>query len=229
MMARAAAKKTEPDVEFFDQVEQGSDDWFKLRLGVPTASCFSIIMADGQDGDPAKTRRDYLYKLAGEILTGRPGEGKVKTAAMQRGTDMEPRACEHYARNNIVQLEQIGFARRKLPSGRYIGASPDRLMNKRRKGLEVKTMAPHLIVAMLERAQPSYWFPPEHRWQVFGTMLVLGIDEVDLQVFYDDMPVQPKFTVTRHEPTIVELHNALQVFDHELDKIVKRCRAKGGA
>jgi hypothetical protein len=228
-MAKAVAKKTDafPEVEYFPEVEQGSQEWLALRLGVPTASCFSIVMAEGKDGDPAKTRRDYLHKLAGEILTGTVAEGKVKTAAMIRGGEMEPRACDYYERTNFgVKLERVGFARRLLPSGRYVGCSPDRMMDKRRKALEVKTQAPHLTISDLVRGAG---LPSQHRWQVYGTMLICGVDEVDLQLFYDNMPVQPKFTVQRHDKTIKELSDAIEVFDHELAGLVKKIRAMGGA
>lgn len=206
--------------EFIEDVEQGSEEWFALRLGIPTASCFSMVVRDAD----AKTRREYMHKLAGEILSGRPGEGKIVTAAMERGKDMEPRAREAYERKNIVSVEQIGFVRRLLPSGRYVGASPDGLMNKRRKALEIKTMAPHLMVAMLERGAT---LPAEHRWQVHGTTFVGSFAEADLVVYYDGMPVSPQFTMQRNAEIEREISDAIEVFDHELWQLVKKIRAMG--
>ena len=37
--------------------------------------------------------------------------------------------------------------------------------------------------------------PPEHRWQVHGTMFVGDLDKVVLSLFYRGMPVAPKFEV----------------------------------
>lgn len=207
--------------EFIEDVPQGSPEWFQLRLGIPTASCFSMVVRDAD----AKTRREYLHKLAGEVLSGKPGEGKIVTAAMERGKEMEPRAREAYERKNVVPVTQIGFVRRKLPSGRYVGASPDGIVGKgRRKALEIKTLAPHLMVALLERGAA---LPPEHRWQVHGTIFVGGFEETDLVLYYDGMPVSPQFTVVRNEETARELSDALEVFDHELHQLVKRIRAMG--
>ena len=50
-------------------VEQGSDAWHKLRLGVPTTSEFKSILAKGQGA----MRKRYLYTIAAERLTDRLG------------------------------------------------------------------------------------------------------------------------------------------------------------
>lgn len=232
-MAKAARAPVVPQtfgpVEILDEVEQGTPEWLDLRLGIPTASCFSMVLAQGKD-DEALTRRGYMRRLAGELLTGQPAEstggGKILTAAMQRGRDMEPEAIEHYAKTTFgAELERVGFARRRLPSGRYVGCSPDALMNKRRKALEVKTMAPHRMIEVLDRGA---YVPPEFIAQIHGTMLVCDIEEVDLLVFYRGMPVAPRFTIRRIESEIKRLSDAIEVFDHELHQLVKRVRAMGG-
>lgn len=209
-------------VEIIDDVEQGSAEWVALRLGIPTASNFSMIVR----GSDSVTRDEYMRKLAGEVLTGLPAEGKLKTAAMERGTEMEPEARAHYARTNFGEVERVGFMRRKMPSGRYVGASPDALLEKRRGGLEIKTMAPHL---MIQRLVSGAGMPPDHRWQVYGTMFVGELDFVTLTLFYRGMPVVPKFKVGRHEETIKEISDAVEVFDSELHKLVAKIRAMGGA
>lgn len=209
------------------QVIQGSDAWKMLRLGIPTASHFSVIMAEGKDGEVAETRTQYLHRLAGELLTGELAEETFKTKAMERGNQMEPAALEQFARRNIgVKLEQVGFMRRKLPSGRYVGASPDSLFDKRRSGLEAKSMRPDLMIA---RLLSGAGMPPQHRWQCYGTMWVGDLDKVVLTLFYRGMPVSPTFEVGRDERTIKELSDAVEIFDHELHRLVQKIRAMGGA
>jgi hypothetical protein len=212
--------KWEP-VEIIEDVDQGTDEWLGLRLGIPTASNFSMIVR----GSESVTRDEYMMKLAGEILTGAPAEGKLITAAMQRGNDMEAEAREHYARTNFGgEVERIGFMRRKMPSGRYVGASPDGLLAKRTGGLEIKTMAPHL---MIKRLVNGAGMPPEHRWQVHGTMMVGELDHVVLTLFYRGMPFAPKFTIKRDEAMVKEISDAVEVFDHELHQLVKKVRGMG--
>lgn len=223
-MKAAAKKKPEPAFEILDEVEQGSDEWLRVRLGIPTASNFAIVLRDGVE---SKTRDEYMRKLAGELLTGVPSEGgrKFVTAAMQRGTDMEPEALAHYERTTFgVELERVGFVRRKLPSGRYAGASPDALKAKRKQGVEIKTMAPHLMIERLERGSGM---PPEHRAQVYGTMWIGELESVDLMLYYRGMPVAPRFTVIRNETEIKRISDAVQVFDHELHNMVERIRKMG--
>ena len=72
--------------------EQNSDAWIQARLGLPTASMFSAILAKGE----GKTRKSYLYKLAGEIITGEPTESYTN-GYMERGHAMEGEARELYS------------------------------------------------------------------------------------------------------------------------------------
>ena len=220
-------KPTAPVVEFFEEVEQGSDEWFALRLGIPTASLFSVLLAEGRDGEASISREDLLDRYAGELLSGRPAEftaKKIKTAAMERGTEMEPRARAYYQQTHLgVKLEQIGFVRRRLPSGRFVGASPDAKVAGQKKGLEIKTVAPHLLVKMQRKGLAA--MPPAFRAQVHGTMYVTDWEEMDLQLYYDGMPHQPVFTVLRNEELCREIDAAVQTFDHELHKIVAAYRS----
>lgn len=207
-------------IEIIEDIEQNSPEWFEIRRGIPTASNFSIIMASGRDGDESKTRAQYMRMLAGEILTGRPAEGKIMTAAMQRGKDMEPEAREHYLATRFVDIRQVGFMRRKLPSGRYFGASPDGLIGAR-KALEIKTMRPDLIIERLERGAGGM---TEHRPQVQGTMLVGDLEEVDLMIFFSGMPVAPTATIYRDNTYCNEIRRAVEVFDFELNQLVEKIR-----
>lgn len=137
---------------------------------------------------------------------------------------MEPMAREHYERAHLVAIERIGFVRRRLPSGRFVGCSPDGLMAKRRKGLEIKTVAPHRLIPLLK---PSAAIPSEHLAQIWGTMWVADLEEIDLLMFYEGMP-EREFTIKRNEQAIKEISNAAEVFDNDLHKLVKEIRAFGG-
>jgi YqaJ-like viral recombinase domain len=216
-----------PVVEIYevDQFEQGSEEWFKIRSGIPTASCFSMVMAHGKSGDESLTRKRYMRVLAGEILTGRPGEGskKIITAAMQRGNDMEQEAFDHYVSRHFATVRRVGFMRRLLPSGRWVGASPDGLIDQH-KGIELKTMQPDLLIERLEKGSGM---PTEHMAQVQGEMWVGDLEEMDVMLFYSGMPVAPKFTVRRNETYIRDLSRAVEVFDFELHQLVAKIRSMG--
>jgi len=206
------------DPEFFYDVEQGSSDWFELRRGIPTASEFQTILANG------KGRQTYLYKLAGELLTGKPGEATFKpTAAMERGKSMEAEARDHYARTNFLDVKQVGFVRRKLRSGRYVGCSPDSLVEGAPAVLEIKTQRPDLMIAARE-AKKHTEIPPEHFAQVQGELWVTGYPRADLLTFYDGMPFSFLVNVSRDDSYIKELEKAVEAFDADLNALVERLK-----
>jgi len=223
MTSRAKPKPPQDEVEFFDDVEQGSDEWKRLRLGLPTSSKFSAILAEGE----GKMRTAYLYQLAGEILSGEPYEG-FRNSAMERGNLMEPEARDFYARTRFVDLTPVGFIRRtvRCPLGTdfVIGASPDAQVDKR-KGLELKTMAPHLIIEVALRGAAG--LPPQFRAQIQGTMWVADWDEMDLMIFYRGMPIAPTFTIVRDDTYIMRLRDNVERFSYDLRKLVERIKAMG--
>jgi hypothetical protein len=204
-------------------VEQGGADWFQARLGLPTASHFATIMADGRDGGESMTRTQYLHRLAGEIITERPAEETFKSRAMERGKEMEPEAIADYERRKGVTIRRVGLGINFADLHRC-GASPDGLVGFD-GGLETKTMRPDL---MIPRLMKSSAMPPEHRAQVQGNMHVFERDWWDFKIFYSRMP---DFTVRvfRDDVYIRELDNAIQTFQHDLKRLVEQLRKMGAA
>ncbi len=220
-MGKAAKKASAParSLEIVD-VEQGKPEWFDARKGIPSASNFATIMAQGNDG-PALTRTQYLYRLAGEIITGRPAEETFKSRAMERGKEMEPEAIADYERRKKTTVQRIGLAINFTGLKRCC-ASPDGLVGFD-GGLETKTMRPDLMIPLLMRGAAMQ---SEHRAQVFGNMMVLERDWWDFKIYYPNMP---DFTVRvgRDEAYIKMLHGQIEIFNHELGNLVKKLRAMG--
>ena len=48
--------------------DQNSEEWYQARLGLPTVSCFEKIVKT--NGQRSASREKYLFKLAGEKLSG---------------------------------------------------------------------------------------------------------------------------------------------------------------
>lgn len=201
--------------EFFFDIDQNTPEWIEARRGIPTASMFGTVLANGKGGGESKTRRTYMHKLAGEIITGQPTEN-YSNGYMERGHAVEPEARAAYAFMRDCDPEPIGFVR----NGRA-GASPDSMIGS--DGLlEIKSKAPHLWIEAMLRDD----FPPEHVAQVQGQLWIAERDWCDLVVYFPGMPMQI-YRAGRDEAYIARLAAAVDAFNEELDCIVARVRAYG--
>lgn len=223
---KASRKPSQPEdkVEFFHDVVQNSAEWLELRRGVITASQFKVVLRDSD----SETKGDLLYKLAGELLSGQVDEG-FKSEAMRRGHEMELAARDHYAASHFCDVKSVGFVRRTIASQfgappLVVGCSPDSQIGPRR-GLEIKTMKPSLLIRQIEKGTP----PIEHRAQIHGTMWVCGWDEMVLKTFYRGMPVSPEYKFERDDNFIREIREAVESFDYDLKELVKKIGRMGGA
>ncbi len=128
-------------------------------------------------------------------------------------------------RTRGVELERVGFVIRELADGRKVGCSPDRFVGSDGV-LETKTMRPDLLIDLALKGAAG--FPSEHRAQCQGILWVTGRLWLDLKLFYRRMPVSPTFKIFRDEVYIRELAEAIEVFDYDLQQLVKKIRAMGG-
>lgn len=191
--------------------EQGSDEWRRFRLGIPTASMFSAILAKGE----GKTRATYMRRLAGEILTGQPAE-TFQSWEMERGTRMEAEAREAYAALVGGDIQRAGMFRNHLA-----GCSPDSLVGD--KGLlEIKTKKPEILVAVIEKDV----FPAEHVAQCQGALWVCEREWIDLAAYYTGMPLFVK-RAQRDEEYIANLAREVEIFNTDLAALVESLRSKG--
>lgn len=202
-------------IEVFD-CAQGSEEWFAHRMGIPTASEFSTVMAKGRGGGESKTRKTYLYKLAGEVLTGKPME-HFSNQHTERGHEMEPEARELYAFMRDVDPQIVGFVR----NGNK-GCSPDSLIAS--DGMvEIKTKLAHLQIDCLLCGE----VPPEHKAQCQGALWVAEREWIDFVSYWPDLPLHVHREY-RDEEYIAKLAAAVDEFNDELAQVVERIRAMGG-
>lgn len=195
--------------------EQGSPEWLAARVGIPTASMFATVMASGRGGGESKTRATYMYKLAGEIITGEPMDS-FSNAHMERGKEMEGEARDTYAFVTGAAPELVGFIR----SGQT-GCSPDSLVDANGMA-EIKTKLPHLQIETLFRGD----VPPEHVAQCQGNLWVAKREWIDFVSYWPKMPIFVK-RVYRNEAYILNLADAVDAFNAELAALVEKVRAYG--
>ena len=116
---------TEDRLAAYNGIEQGSEEWLKIRLGKVTASGVADVLAKTKSGVSA-SRGNYLIKLAIQRVTG-VVEETYTNDAMQWGKDNEAQARVAYevASGNFV--DQVAFV--DHPTIAWFGASPDGLVN----------------------------------------------------------------------------------------------------
>lgn len=189
--------------------EQGTPEWLQARCGVPTASCFSQILAKGK----GLTRKTYMMKLAGERITDRPAD-VYTNAHMERGTEQEPIARSIYVERTFNDALGCGFMKQY-----GVGYSPDGLIND--DGLvEFKSKMPHLQAeVLLDDVVPS-----EHIAQIQGGLYVSDRKWCDFVSFCPGMPIFIK-RVERDESYIASLKEHLATFETELREVVARIEA----
>ena len=197
-------------------MDQGSAAWHEARRGIPTASEFAAVMATGKGGKPSASRRTYMLKLAGEIITGEMQEQFV-TAHMVRGHTMEPEARDLYAFVEDQPIQQVGFIRNW-----GAGCSPDGLVGDAGL-LEIKTNLPHIHIERMLADE----YPPEHVAQAMGCLWIAEREWIDMICYWPKMPRFVK-RLYRDEEYIGRLADAVSAFNEELAAIVDRIREIGG-
>lgn len=197
--------------------EQGSEEWFAVRRGIPTASEFHTVLAKGKDGGASITRRKYLYTLAAEIITGEVAEGYAN-AHMDRGKVMESEARDLYEFMVDEPVTRAGFIR---DDAKGAGCSPDSFVGEH--GLvEIKTKLPALHIETMFRGD----FPPEHKAQCQGALWISGREWIDLAVYWPKLPLV-RVRAERDEKYIADLAAAVAAFNVELGIVVERIRRYG--
>lgn len=188
------------------EMVQGTPEWFEVRRGLPTTSKFGAILAKGA----GKTRRRYLFDLAGEILTGEPVTS-YSNAHMERGNEQEPQARQFYSFLTDEETTQVGFI-----TNHGAGASPDSLVGS--DGiLEIKSKLPALLLEAHERGR----FPLEHIAQCQGQLWITEREWVDLICFCPRM--KPLIVrAYRDEEYIANLASEVEQFNADLADIVSK-------
>ena len=195
--------------------EQGSEEWLKARLGIPTASEFDKIMTT--KGAISTQRQKLIYRLAGERLTGIVPTNYA-SAAMQRGTELEPEARAFFELITGHRVDLVGLCYKD--EKRDTGCSPDGLIGED-EGVEIKcpnveTHIEYMVKGVL---------PTAYLQQVQGSLFVTGRKRWHFFSYYPSM--KPfHLIVERDELWIAQFSKILADFNKELDETYKQL--KGG-
>lgn len=157
-------------------LEQGSDEWHRLRLGKVTASKLKDVMTNARSGDGlSKTAESYMLELIVEIATGKP-QDMITNKYIEWGIKTEPEARKCYEFMNDVNVDEVSF----IEHNEHIGVSPDGLVGENGV-LEIKCPS---TKTQLDRYLNNISLPNEYKWQVQGQLWVAEREWCDF-VSYD--------------------------------------------
>lgn len=195
---------------------QTTPEWYAVRRGVPTASCFNKIITPAKRGYSASARK-YMHELIAQLTDPSPAwlsnrGGPYRSTAIQHGIDTEPEARRWYAMSQDVDVQQVGFC--LTDDGRF-GCSPDGLVGED-GGLELKCPDLSTHIGYLDDAV----VPLEYLPQVHGSLIVTG------RKFWDFMSYAPGadpllIRVTPNDFTEA-LRKHLEAFWDEYQVLLKR-------
>jgi hypothetical protein len=205
--------------------EQHSDEWYRLRLGIPTASQFHNILTPLGAPTKGDRRAKYKFRLIAERLLQQSMDDRFENYWTRRGRELEEQARDAFVSqlDGCTGIDKIGFV--TTDDGK-IGASPDGFLlwedqPKAEEGLEIKCPSPWVQVEYLLEGLESNYKP-----QVQGHMLVGGFKAMHLWCWHPAMP--PVYIRTeRDDDYIRKLARALFDFCNELDAETDRALRKG--
>lgn len=149
-------------------IEQGTDAWDAIRAGKWSASRAGTIMG----GLDTSGLADYIKDIAWGRVYGPTEAATYKSAAMERGNNLEPDTRERYAFRTDLVVQECGFVEHStIP---HVGWSPDGLVGIKH-GIEAKNPLHKAYMEVVRTGK----IPAEYRWQTKWGMWVGELDSMD--------------------------------------------------
>lgn len=203
-----------------------SEEWTRLRLGIPTASEFLNIVTPTGVPTRGDRRKKYMFRLIAERLLQQSMDDQFETRWTRRGKELEPEAIEAFAAHVKIDPEQIAPAGFITTDDSRIGCSPDYLIRPKknarvREAVEIKSPSPWVMVEYLLEGIETNWKP-----QLQGQLMIGEFQSIHLFVYHPNMP--PVHIVTVRDSDYIEkLAKELFFFCNELDIETERAKRMG--
>lgn len=201
-------------------MDQRSEEWYQSRVGRVGCSRLGDVCAEGRNGAPSSTRKNYMAELLCERLTGKYAEHWT-SPEMQWGIDNEPLARSSFEAKTGLWITEDGG--KEHPTIKGFGCSPDGLIGDD-GGLEIKcpNTATHLASLLDGKINRDYLL------QMAGGCLVYERAYWYFCSFDPRLPEPLNLYIrkfTREELPTKEVEEKVVAFLAELDELEKRVRA----
>lgn len=202
-------------MEIFKNVEQGSQEWLDMRLGLITCSEIKTIRADG------KGAQTYINSLAYERITGESSSVFEGNQWTERGHELEDIARKEYELKTGLTVDQVAFIKNK-----GFGYSPDGIVSEviggklhYRGALEIKSKQPKDQIAILRSGE----IPTEHIDQMHGGILCADLYFMDFVAYCPNLPIFIKRVYRKDCLTQLEkLESLVDKYNQQIDEVVNQ-------
>jgi len=198
--------------EIITDYEQGSDEWFRLRLASIGSTAINRIapMKDGY--------KKCLYEFVGELVTGVSAES-FKFRHADRGHEFEPKARKLYEIKTGNTVEQVAMIKSDKPHCHY---SPDGLVGT--EGLiEIKVRIPSIWIELAEGGLEPI-ADRRQRWWGLGVSARRWVDSINFCPEFAEAGRKAILIkrITRDEKKIKELSDVADIFIKEMLKLTEK-------
>lgn len=196
---------------YYNDIDQGSSDWFNLRMGIPTASEFKKIITP-KTMKLSSQAYDYAILKLAEIMTGEYQGIQEPTYYMERGKLLENEAIEAYEFTNDVKVQRIGFV---TTDDKAFGASPDFLVGENGCGENKCLKAENHLKYLLKYDE----IKSDHMPQVQGQLYIAEREWCDWNIYHPTLP-RHSVRIYRDEVYIKQLANCLNEFRDMMNEFI---------
>lgn len=187
------------------KVEQGSQEWLKMRLGKITGTRLKDVFKSDN--------LTLVDELIAEIVSEEIEETFVNHAT-QRGKDLEPIVRDLYTSVTGITIEEVGFCISE--DNDFLALSPDGFTPDRKGAIEIKCPSTKTHVKYIRQDQ----IPNEYKYQVYNYFLVnTDLEYLDFVSFDDRFKAKPMFLKRVYRSEIEEDLNKTK---EEIDKFCKK-------
>lgn len=210
----------------FHDVEQQTDEWFKLRLDFPFTASNAQKIGNGvtKKGELSSSMKNFVEEKIAEKYSSAPKK-ELENEHLIRGNELEPLSRSYYEFENDVNVEEVGF----ITNSKYkmTGISPDGLIGK--DGL-FETKSPmdrkhfFFIVNGLE-------LESQYMWQVQMQMLITERKWVDFVSYNPNFPERllvKRVASNKEKQELIKegLEKALEYYQELNNNYKKICQKK---
>ena len=203
-----------------EELIQGSDEWFAVRMGKITASKLGDLMRVTKYGESTyKTR--LRMGLAIERLTGKSASPNFMNQAMKDGVEREPDARKLFEAITGKEVAECGSF--DHPEIVNTSASPDGLIRGEDAVLEIKCPT-HVTHA---RNLLSETMPKNYEYQVQWQICCTESEYAYFASYHPDFPPELRLKwvkVLRDNMMILEIEDAVRKFDTEVEDLIDKLK-----